>query len=242
MFLEKFIRAVRQLADTLLPAMCVLCNHRAHPANNLCDACRCDLPSLSHGCRQCAAFLPESNHLDLLCGDCLQNPPPFERIYALFPYEPPVMQLIIALKFQHKLSHSRLFSHLLIEKIITEWYQNKPLPDLIIPIPLHPQRLRERGFNQALEIARPISKHLGIPLDIHGTQRTKHTAAQSGLTALERQRNITGAFAANRDYTGLSVVVVDDVMTTGQTAREISRVLRARGASRIDVWCCARRG
>lgn len=127
-------------------------------------------------------------------------------------------------------------------EIETDWYADKSLPDLIIPIPLHPNRLRERGFNQALEIARPISRKLAIPIDYQGVKRTRHTLAQSGLSAEERKQNISQAFSAFSDYSNLSIAVMDDVITTGHTVMECCRILKMHGAAHITVWCCARNG
>jgi ComF family protein len=176
------------------------------------------------------------------CGTCLRYPPPYERTYALFPYQAPIERMITRLKFQHQLSDARALGELLLQRIQTVWYSQQRLPDLILPIPLHPQRMRERGFNQAIEIARPVAKALAVPLDLQGMQRSKSTLAQSGLNAAERRQNMVGAFTATRDYSGLFVAVVDDVVTTGSTVAACCQVLRDHGAARIDLWCCARRG
>jgi len=222
---------------TLLPHLCLLCGYQANCANNLCHACQIRLPSLSNHCLQCAG--KRQTH-GAICDACLTTPPPFALTHALFPYQSPITQLIVGLKFKHQLSHALALGELLSERIQSNWYKNEPLPDLIIPVPLHPLRLRERGFNQALEIARPVAKTLSIPLDIHGVARLRHTAAQSGLAALERKRNIAQAFTALRDYSGLNVAVIDDVITTGHTISELCRTLKAAGAKTIHVWCCAR--
>jgi ComF family protein len=235
------------LIDLFLPSLCVLCHSPA--PQRICHACRQDLPILTDHCAQCAQFFtaplsvmtPPFNPATLTCGACLTNPPPFDHIYPLFPYQRPIIQLIVQLKFQQQLAHAALFANLLLERIQQTWYLQQALPQLIIPIPLHPQRLRERGFNQALEVAKPVAKALNIPIDRHGVQRIKATAAQSGLSAIKRKDNVTGAFACTRDYRGLRIAVVDDVITTGHTVAECCRVLRERGASEIHVWCCARR-
>lgn len=138
------------------------------------------------------------------------------------------------------MSHAKLLGELLTLKIKNEWYLNKPLPDLIIPIPLHSMRLKERGFNQTLEIARPISRSLAIPIDIKGSQRIKQTDAQSGLAADARSQNLTNAFRICRDYTGISIAVLDDVITTQQTMSSFCKELKQAGARQIDAWCCAR--
>jgi len=219
----------------------VICGLATQTSFNICHPCQQDLPILPHSCPQCAQFLPAAQITDAVCGACLKNPPPFHITHAAFPYEPPIIQLIIKLKFQHQLSYAQALGQALTHAIRTRWYAHQPLPDLIIPIPLHAQRLRERGFNQALEIAKPISKTLGIPIDYQGTRRIKPTAAQSGLPAAERKRNITHAFAVTGDYTNKHLAVIDDVITTGHTMLEFCRLLKQSGAARIDVWCCARR-
>jgi len=126
------------------------------------------------------------------------------------------------------------------EKIINEWYQEKQLPAAIIPIPLHQNRLKQRGFNQAAEIARPISKALKIPLIVNGLVRFKETQSQSNLGAFERRRNVNNAFRSKKYFKNQDIAVIDDVMTTGNTVYEFCKVLKKQGARRISVWCCAR--
>lgn len=149
--------------------------------------------------------------------------------------------MIQQLKFQHRLYQAHALATLLMQQIPI-WYADHPLPDLVLPVPLHPLRIRERGFNQAVEIARPACRKFKLPLDLDGVQRIKHTAAQSGLDANERRLNLTQAFVATKDYTGRSIAILDDVVTTGQTMQELCRVLLKQGAVKLEVWCCARRG
>lgn len=126
------------------------------------------------------------------------------------------------------------------QRIKTEWYLNKRLPDRIIPVPLHAKRLKERGFNQALEIARPVAKHLRLPLDARGCKRTKYTDAQAQLDFANRSYNIKEAFSIESDYSNQHIAIIDDVTTTGQTLRELSQALKKAGAKQIDLWCCAK--
>lgn len=243
--ISKHARFISSLIDhlsySLLPPTCLLCGSPTNCTSLICIRCQHDLPILPHLCPQCAQIISGPTHQDLLCGQCLIHPPPFDRTYALFPYEFPIIQLIIQLKFQHQLSHAEALGKLLARSIQTKWYVNQSLPDKILPIPLHPTRLRQRGFNQALEIAKPISKALSIPIDRGSIQRIKSTAAQSTLPASARKQNIANAFKVHRDYSGLTLAVIDDVMTTGFTMAECCRMLKLHGAKRIDVWCCARR-
>lgn len=222
--------------NKLLPFTCILCRERS--TTYFCHYCQKDLPILSHHCPKCAEILPFSAST---CGACLTNPPPFDCTYALFPYEKPIIKLIIALKFQHKLNYANVLAHCLITKINHSWYPNNPLPDVIIPVPLHPLRLRERGFNQALEIAKPVAKALRLPLDTKGLLRTKHTTPQSHLSAKARIQNMKNAFTTSRDYNGLTIALIDDVVTTGHTVNACSHALKMSGAKSIHIWCCARR-
>lgn len=144
------------------------------------------------------------------------------------------------MKFQHALTNARLLGELLAEKIQQDWYREKSLPDVIIPIPLHKKRLRERGFNQALEIARFTAKKLHLPIDASSSLRTKPTLAQTTLSAKERQKNLRGAFLIKENFRYQKVAVIDDVITTGHTMMAFCQALKNQGAAQIDVWCCAR--
>lgn len=195
---------------------------------------------MPQSCVRCARFLQGT--CATICGNCLANGPFFDVTYALFPYEWPVDSLIVKLKFHHQLCYAQALGELLTHKIQTVWYAARPLPDIILPVPLHPKRLRERGFNQALEIARPAAKALNLTMDVHGVKRIKATPPQSELPARKRKQNIANAFSVNKNYTGKHLAILDDVITTGHTVMELSRVLKENGAKQIDVWCCARRG
>jgi ComF family protein len=232
---------LRFIINKLMPLTCVMCGDYTQNTYNICTACAYNLPSLPHHCVQCAQFLPETLSATL-CGTCLSHPPAYAATYALFPYEYPIISMIRKIKFQHQLCFAQALGELFAQKAQTTWYAHKPLPDLLIPIPLHLKRLSERGFNQALEIARPISKKLQLAIDYKGIVRSKATLAQSGLSAAKRAHNIANAFKVRRDYTGLKIALLDDVITTGHTITECSRMLKKHGAASIEIWCCARRG
>lgn len=223
-----------------LPLFCILCSHPTESALSICLACRQNLPILPQSCPTCAQVL-SGTQVNTLCGACLKEKPAFEHCYALFSYEPPLSSLIVQLKFRHELSHARALGELLADRIQHDWYKDQPLPDLIIPVPLHTSRLQERGFNQAVEIAKTTGKILGIKVDKHGIKRTKYTVAQSSLQASERAANVAHAFTAVKDYSGLAVAILDDVMTTGHTLKALSTTLKKNGAKKITLWCCARR-
>jgi ComF family protein len=217
----------------LLPYHCVLCKAPSDQTRDLCKTCEADLPYLKHACVQCANPLPLSEYY---CGQCLKKPPAFQHTFALCYYENPFSHLITQLKFNAQLGLGRLLGNLMADHLKK---QNIRIPDLLIPIPLHKKRLRERGFNQALEIARPISKSLHIPLDITRCQRIRHTAAQSDTPFKERYRNIRRAFQIHGTLPE-HVAIIDDVMTTGNTVNELAAALKHAGVKQIQVWCCAR--
>lgn len=233
MDLSKYLRSI---INYLLPPRCVFCFGLGLPYN-ICSNCQQYLPSLPQKCQQCAQFLPSSP--ELICGRCLSDPPAFERTFVLFPYLPPIPSLITRLKFKGELANAKVLGELM-QAQIPLWYEQIAKPDLIIPVPLHAQRLAERGFNQALEIAKPISRAFAIPIDAAGVQRKKATRPQSSLNAKERQRNIKNAFITHRDYNGCRIAILDDVMTTGQTVRELSKTLQEKGAKVIHILSCAR--
>lgn len=228
-----------QIYRWLFPSYCVLCGQPTYPQFNICNPCHTELPILPHHCQQCAQLLP--SYEAERCGSCLKTTPPFDRIYALFAYDEPIAQWIVQLKFKGQLQYAQCFAELFLERIQPIWYRNKALPQIIIPIPLHRDRLRERGFNQAVEIAKPLAKRLKIHLDLNSIVRHKATLPQSGLRALERENNVANAFVCNRDFSHLSIAVLDDVITTGHTIRAFCSLLKKKGAKNIDVWCCARR-
>ncbi len=232
------IRYIKKMASKWMPPICILCRQKSHQSWDLCQACYLDLPILSQTCRRCANILHGTSNS--LCGTCLKQPPPFQVTHALFGYHQPVDQLLLALKFNQAFSHGRLLGELLADRIQHQWYREKPLPSAIIPMPLHPIRQRERGFNQSIELARPIAKKLQLPLLDTVCERIKSTMAQASLPAHQRRSNITGAFAIKKPILYRHVVIVDDIITTGHTVRELCHLLKNHEVETIDIWCCAR--
>ncbi len=143
------------------------------------------------------------------------------------------------LKFRKDIRLARLLGGLMAQELLAQFVA-PPGMDVIVPVPLHPARLRERGFNQALELARPLARQLCVPLDSRCAERVRATAPQSALPAKQRRRNIKGAFRVTAAVKGCRVAVVDDVMTTGHTVSEFAATLRRAGAVSVTVWVCAR--
>jgi len=228
---------LKKLLAYLLPRTCILCKHASDRAQDLCSQCLTSLPILAPGCVYCAT--PLSVEGEAICGTCLQQPPPYERLFALFAYQAPITQWIMELKFHERLIHAQILGELMATALQT-WYLDKPLPECIIPIPLHNKRLHERGFNQALELARPIAKTLGLALNFTSCQRVKSTQAQARLIRKQRTQNMKNAFKIQGLEKIRSVAVVDDVTTTGQTLQAFCQALKQAGVAQIDVWCCAK--
>ncbi len=216
---------------TLYPPTCVLCGAAGAEGLDLCPGCRADLPRIGACCRHCARPLPQPG----ICGACLTRLPPYTRTVAPFHYAGAIRQLVTGLKFHQQLGHARLLGELLAAHLADE----PERPDLLLPVPLHGGRLRERGYNQALELARPVARRLEIPLDARSLVRVRATPPQSDLHERERHRNVRGAFALARPLSARHVALVDDVVTTGSTVAEAARVLLRAGVERVEVWCVA---
>ncbi|OGT08752.1 MAG: hypothetical protein A2X78_02465 [Gammaproteobacteria bacterium GWE2_37_16] len=224
------------------PRRCVLCAARGQDDLDICIACAGDLPYMKNACPSCGAILPNEMAVEdttKQCGACFGQNLPFQCVYAAFLYQNPIAQLLIDLKFNQKLLYAKVLGTLMAD-YLEKCYSKKNKPQLIIPVPLHKKRLRERGYNQALELARPIEKRLQIPVDKYSCVRVKQTAAQSLLPFDERQSNVRQAFAIRKPLAVKYVAIFDDILTTGSTVKELSQVLRKAGVTKIDVWCCAK--
>jgi ComF family protein len=220
----------------LLPEHCPCCGGLTGTRLAFCDACRAALPFNDPACPRCALPLPSGTPIGTLCGRCSRQPPPYRQAFAALSYQPPVSQLISGLKFRRQLYLVAPLAWLMIDRL----GRIDPLPDLLIPVPLHPLRLRERGFNQSLELARALASHHNLKLDWRCCHRVRATPAQTGLDEKDRRRNLRAAFQVNGDLRGRHAVILDDVITTGATIRELSRTLLRAGAGRVDVWALAR--
>lgn len=223
----------------VMPPICVLCGdvgaHLSSGVRDLCLACQKSLPWAESQCARCALPL-SATAIEALCGRCQTEPPAFEVCLSPFQYHAPLDHLLLGLKFNGRLAQARLLGELMADWLGS--VVDSP-PDQLIPVPLHADRLRERGFNQAVELARPIAKHFGMSLNLSGVSRILATPPQSDLSRKQRLKNIRGAFEVVQPVQG-HVVIIDDVMTTGSTADELAKALLRAGAERVDVWVCAR--
>jgi ComF family protein len=226
---------------TALPSACALCGG---PSGLLCDACRARYAERGrHRCIGCALPLPaHAVPEQTRCGNCLRAPPAFDATVAAVDYQPPLDQLVLALKFGGRLELAPLLADMMRDALLASGPGE--LPACLTAAPLGPRRLIERGFNQALEIARPLSRALGVALDAQLLKRERDTQPQSLLHPDERRRNIRHAFVvpgeAIERVRGRHIGVVDEVMTTGETLDEIAATLKRFGASRVTNFVFAR--
>ncbi|UNK58831.1 ComF family protein [Pseudoxanthomonas daejeonensis] len=219
------------LAGRALPLHCLLCREPGEESLDLCGECRRVLPGNGNACLRCALPLP----LPAVCGHCLRRPPPLQATHAAFLYLPPLDQLLPRFKFHHDLAAGRLLAQLMAHA-----FAGLERPQALVPVPLHRGRLRRRGYDQALELARPMASTLRLPLRADLLQRVQATAAQSELDAVARRRNLQGAFRVADHCVPSHVALVDDVMTTGATLHAAASALRRAGVARVDAWVCAR--
>ena len=219
------------IIQKIWPSYCLLCK-------GISAKCLEDLPWNRICCYRCGLPISKDNHTSL-CGACITNPPIVEHTTALFLYQAPITQFITQLKFNRRLLYANILGNLFFQTI-RDTRTTASLPECIIPVPLHPKRLRERGFNQAVEIAKPIGKKLKLPVLLESCIREKYTEPQMNLPAKKRKQNIKNAFSIKTAISAKHIAIVDDVVTTGSTAAEIGKLLKKQGVEKIEVWCCAR--
>jgi len=223
-----------RLLQVLWPPRCLVCGERGDRGRDLCRSCAGALPWLRTACPTCALPLPMPASA---CGACLRRAPPLAAVHAAFVYARPLDRLLPRFKFHGDLAAGRLLSQLLADAC-ADWTH----PAALVPIALHRARLRQRGYDQALELARPLARRHGIALRPQLLVRTRATAAQSvQADASARRRNLRDAFTVPAGIAlPAHVVLVDDVMTTGATLHAAAKALRRAGVARVDAWVCAR--
>jgi ComF family protein len=210
---------------------CLLCG-ASSLTGVLCAGCQADLPRLdTRRCPQCALPTPDGE----ICGACLRQPPTFSHSESVYRYDHPLDSLIHALKYSGQLAVARYLAEHLAQRL-----QDLPRPDILLPMPLHPKRLRERGFNQAALIAGHLAQRLDLKMDARACRRLRDTPPQVGLALRERRRNMRGAFHCELRLDGCRVALVDDVMTTGASLDALARAIKQAGASDIATWTIAR--
>lgn len=229
-------RILRRIDNSVMPLRCVFCGVRSIPGEGrVCGGCRDDLPWIAKACGLCGEPVAADLARGVHCGTCQKFPPPFQAMIAPLRYEFPVDVALKALKFGRRLHYAQAFSELLIE----EMQRRSPDVDALLPVPLHWKRQAFRGFNQATELVRPLARRYALPTVV-GVARRRATPFQSGLTASERSKNLHNAFVIRKPLEFEHVLIVDDVVTTGATTRQLAKELLRNGVARVSVLAVAR--
>ena len=215
-----------------LPAICSLCQQYHLNRLAICSECNDLLTPLGPACRYCAEPLPDPAFW--VCGRCIPKRPAIDAVMTAYRFEEPLRTLLHEFKYREGL-HLLTFLATLMRQALPAAYQT----DCLIPVPMHPKRLRQRGFNQAAELAKYLSRQLNLPCNLNHIQKHVNTAPQAGLSSTERKQNLRHAFQA-KPTRYQHVTLIDDLLTTGSTANELARVLKQQGVARVDLWCCAR--
>lgn len=229
-FISSLINNRSIIKQLLAPHRCALC--AIQQPGNLCHTCESSLPELDPNCcTRCLTPLSTFTY----CGACLNTPPLWHHITAGYRYAFPVDLMIQKLKYGLDLTLTPILANFIVTKI----NRNQP-PDAIVPVPLHPEKIKARGFNQAIEISRYVSKQTGIPVLSNICIRVKNTPSQTELPWKERQQNVRDAFKCESDLTNKHIAILDDVMTSGATANALAKEIIKRGAAKVSVWVVAR--
>ena len=224
------------MLDFALPPRCAGCGDITEDVGSFCSACWAKVEWLGNaGCQRCG--LPLAGTEIDTCGRCLADPPKLERIRAAVAYDDLPRSIALRLKYGRKVALARTMARYMAP-LGGDWHQDA----LIVPVPLHRWRLWGRGFNQSGLVAQELSRLWRIPMDAMLLRRVKRTRPLKGLNFNQRRKAVSGAFAvADRDQLrGRTVVLIDDVLTSGSTAEACARVLRRAGSGRIELVCWAR--
>ncbi len=233
MFAAVTRQVVKHLQDLLLPAACVFCGETLG-SGHVCHGCRTDLPWIARSCECCGTPLASSLPTGVRCGNCQQRPPPFRATIAPLHYDFPVDAAIKALKFGRRLYLAPALASLALPALLRQAHDY----DALVPVPLYRWRRASRGFNQAEELANCLHRFTALPVR-HRVARIRATEAQSGLDAATRKSNLRGAFRMIAAPGCERPLIVDDVMTTGETCRVLASTLLAAGVRYVGVLTIA---
>lgn len=216
-----------------LPAICLLCKQYHSKPVAVCDSCRSLFKPIGAACSYCALPVPDATFL--VCGLCCRKKPPLDRTITAYLFEEPLRTLLHHFKYDGALYLRRFLAHLMLDALPPESLQSQCL----VPVPLHPKRLGQRGFNQAAELSKWLAKKLKMVCELNLCKRIIHTPPQVSLDSKQRQQNLRNAFQS-KPTQYQHITLVDDLLTTGSTANELAKTLKEQGVARVDLWCCAR--
>ncbi len=226
--------------QNFIDSRCVLCNDFVSREISLCHACESDLLKINSACLQCAIpMLQTEDSMAQVCGECLSQKAYIDYAFSLYHYVSPMADLITQMKFANKLSHASILDHL-VAKQFSKHFKSLEKPQVLLPIPLHPRRLAKRGFNQSLEISRSLSNTQNIPIALDLVDRIKNTSSQTDLNKKSRHKNVKDCFKLLQKINYSHIVIVDDVVTTGATTKEMAKLLKKAGVDKVGVLSLAR--
>lgn len=217
-----------------LPSVCLLCNQFHREKLAVCSFCIGLLTELNSCCQLCAEPLADDKYP--ICGTCIKKPPHFDRAFIPYIFKEPLRGLLHKFKYHKGLYIAPLLAHLMCQSLPKMLHK----PQCLIPVPIHKQKLKQRGFNQAVVLAKLISKKTNIPYNLHSCSKITNTVAQANLDRAQRQANIHKTFST-KPILYQHVALIDDLLTTGSTANELAFTLKKSGVQQVDIWCCARK-
>jgi len=220
----------------VIPAHCLICLTPVRLGTGTCADCHGFMHQPTNSCRVCAVQLAPAPVSASVCGRCHRHPPHFDAVNFAFRYRQPLIKRLHEIKFGGKFEYLESAG----QSLARASEQVMPRPDLIVPLPLHPQRLRKRSFDQAVEIARVVSRRLAIPLARDGLRRIRETRPQTTLRPAEREKNTRAAFHCPRPLDANRIALIDDVLTTGATCNAAALSLKRAGVAKVSVWVLAR--
>ena len=227
----------------LVPTLCIVCKRQCHGAYSLCPECEAQLPAIGSHCQRCGLPFPERQLQQARCGNCLGKEFPVQQCHALFHYSSPINKLLSSFKYRARLDIGRSLGCLLAHKM-SSVYSKKTAPDLLIPVPMHPRRYFQRGFNQSWELTRFCGDMTGFKTCANLVKKTRHTESQTSLSShKKREANLHKAFAINGRMAldnVSKITIIDDTVTTMATVSALARLLRSHGIPEVEVWCIAR--
>ena len=216
-----------------LPTICILCNQFHKSSLAVCSFCTEFIKPLGPACQHCAHPLPDASYL--ICGQCIKKPPHFDRALISYIFEEPLRSLLHHFKYYNGLYLSSFLSQLMLQAI----QKQSITAECLIPVPMHPKRIKQRGFNQAAILAKRLARQLNLPYDVKSCQKIINTSPQASLDSEHRRKNLRHAFHVT-PLPYQHVILVDDLLTTGCTANELAYTLKKTGVQKVDIWCCAR--
>lgn len=216
-----------------IPSVCALCNHYHLDSQAVCKLCTRLFVRIDQGCAICR--LPLIDNQFLQCGHCIKKKPAFDKVITSYSFEEPLRTLLHDFKYHSALYLRNFMTELMLDSLT----ENTISPGCLVPVPMHPTRLKERGFNHAALLAKSLAKRLKTPCNLDLCRKKVNSVAQAGLSSKMRHRNIKNTFHA-KPNTYTHITLVDDLLTTGSTVNELAKTLKRSGVSRVDIWCLAR--